>query len=139
MRSGEGGGWKLNSTGLNSPGIRPNDNGQNPARSGRIADRLNQYFVQSVFSQTPNYAFGNVGRFLPNVRQPGIHNLDFSLFKNFKPIERMNLQFRAEAFNFTNSPRWNSPGTSVAAPATFGIVTSATGSRTVQLALKLTY
>jgi len=128
-----------NSTGLNSPGIRPTDNGQNPARSGAIADRLNEYFVQTVFTQTPNYTFGNVGRFLPNVRQPGVHNLDFSLFKNFHPIEKMNLQFRAEAFNFTNSPTWAAPGTNVAAPSTFGIVTSASGNRSVQLALKLIY
>jgi len=51
----------------------------------------------------------------------------------------MNLQFRAEAFNLTNSPVWAAPGTNVAAPSTFGIVTSASGSRTVQLALKLIY
>ena len=95
--------------------------------------------MQSVFYQTPNYQFGNVGRFLPNVRQPGAHNLDFSLFKNFHPVEKMNLQFRAEAFNLTNSPVWAAPGTNVAAPSTFGIVTSASGSRTVQLALKMIY
>ena len=128
-----------NSTGISSPGIRPTDNGQNPARSGRIADRLNEYFVQSVFSQTPNFQFGNVGRFLPNVRNPGVHNLDFSLFKNFKPLEKMTIQFRAEAFNFTNSPTWNGPGTTVNAPSTFGIVTSASGNRTLRLALRLNY
>ncbi len=128
-----------NSTGINSPGIRPTDNGQNPARSGSIGSRLNEYFVQSVFSQTPNYTFGNVGRFLPNVRQPGTHNLDFSLFKSFKPVERVTIQFRAEAYNLTNSPVWSAPGTNVASPATFGIVTSASGNRTMQLALRLNY
>ena len=128
-----------NTTGINSPGIRPTDNGQNPQVTGSIGDRLNQYFVQSVFSQTPNYTFGNVGRFLPNVRQPGQHNLDFSLFKNFKPIEKMNIQFRAEAFNFTNSPVWSSPGTTVNNPSTFGIVTSANGNRTMRLALRFNY
>ncbi|HLK68383.1 MAG TPA: TonB-dependent receptor [Bryobacteraceae bacterium] len=128
-----------NSTGLNSPGIRATDNGQNPQVTGSIGNRLNQYFVQSVFSQTPNFAFGNVGRFLPNVRQPGQHNLDFSLFKNFRPVEKLNFQFRAEAFNVTNSPVWASPGTTVNAPATFGIVTSANGNRTVQLGLKMIY
>jgi hypothetical protein len=136
-----------NTTGLNSPGIRPTDNGQDPYRGGPIADRLNQYFVQSVFSQTPNYAFGNVGRFLPNVRQPGLHNLDFSLFKNFKPVERMTIQFRAEAFNLTNSMTWAAPGNNVASPGTFGVVTSeqtntnmvANPNRVVQLGLKLYY
>ena len=128
-----------NSTGLNSPGIRATDNGQNPQVTGSIGNRLNDYFVQSVFSQTPNYTFGNVGRFLPNVRQPGQHNLDFSLFKNFRPVEKLNFQFRAEAFNLTNSPVWNSPGTTVNAPSTFGIVTSANGNRTMQLGLKMIY
>ncbi len=36
-----------NTTGLNSPGIWATENGQNPALSGAIANRLNQYFVQS--------------------------------------------------------------------------------------------
>lgn len=126
-----------NSTGLLSPGIWASDNGQNPERTGPIGNRLNEYFVQSDFSQTPNYTFGNVGRFLPNVRAPGQHNLDFSLFKTFVPKEGMRVQFRAEAFNFTNSPVWSSPGTTVNSPSTFGIITSASGNRTMQLALKL--
>ncbi len=69
----------------------------------------------------------------------GMHNLDFSLFKGFQATERLNFQFRAAAFNLTNSPTWGGPGTNVAAPATFGIITSASGNRTVQLALKMTF
>jgi hypothetical protein len=80
-----------------------------------------------------------VGRFLPNVRQPGTHNLDFSVFKSFKPIEKMDLQFRAEAYNLTNSPTWGGLGTTVNNPSTFGIITNKSGNRTMQLALKLTY
>jgi hypothetical protein len=128
-----------NSTGILSPGIYATDNGQNPALSGAVANRLNEYFVQADFSQTPNYAFGNVGRFLPNVRAPGTHNLDASLFKNFKPIERATLQLRAEAYNFTNSPTWSSPGTTVNAPSTFGIITSRSGNRTMQMGIKLIF
>jgi hypothetical protein len=128
-----------NTTGLNSPGIWASDNGQNPERTGAIANRLNEYFVQSDFFQTPNYTFGDVGRFLPNVRAPGVHNLDASLFKNFKPIERATLQLRAEAYNFTNSPTWSSPGTTVNAPSTFGIITSRSGNRTLQMAVKLIF
>jgi hypothetical protein len=128
-----------NTTGLNSPGIWASDNGQNPALSGAIANRLGEYFVQSDFFQTPNYTFGDVGRFLPNVRGPGVHNLDASLFKNFKPIERATLQLRAEAYNFTNSPTWASPGTTVNAPSTFGIITSRSGNRTLQMAVKLIF
>jgi hypothetical protein len=128
-----------NTTGLNSPGIWASDNGQNPAQSGAIANRLNEYFIQSDFYQTPNYTFGDVGRFLPNVRQPGTHNLDASLFKSFKPIERATLQLRAEAYNFTNSPTWASPGTTVNNVSIFGIVTSRSGNRTMQMAIKLIF
>jgi hypothetical protein len=128
-----------NSANIGAPGIWATENGQNPEQTGSIANRLNEYFVQSVFSQTPNYAFGNTGRFLPNVRGPGIHNLDASLFKSFKPIERATLQLRAEAYNLTNSPTWSGPGTTVNAPATFGIVTSRSGNRTMQMAIKLIF
>ncbi len=131
-----------NSTGLNSPGIRATDNGQNPALSGDIKNRLNEYFVQSDFSQTPNYMYGNVGRFLPNVRNPGVHNLDASLFKNFRPIEKATIQIRAEAYNLTNSPTWNGPGTTVNNVSTFGIVTSENNNvsnRTMQMAVKLIF
>lgn len=128
-----------NSANIGAPGIRPTDNGQNPENSGSIGDRLNNYFNQSVFSQTPNYAFGNVGRFLPNVRMPGTHNLDFSLHKNFHPVERIDLQFRAEAYNFTNSPTWGGLGTTVNSPSNFGIITSKSGNRTMQLALKMLF
>jgi Carboxypeptidase regulatory-like domain/TonB dependent receptor len=128
-----------NSANLGAPGIRPTDNGQDPYVGGSIKSRLNNYFNQSVFSQTPNYAFGNVGRFLPNVRLPGVHNLDASLFKSFRPIERLSFQIRAEAYNFTNSPTWGGPGTTVNNPATFGIVTSESGNRTMQMAAKLIF
>lgn len=124
-----------NNTNIGSPGQRPNNNGQSAAKSGPIADRLNAYFDPTVFSQAPNFTFGNVGRFLPDVRNPGVHNFDYSLFKNFRVTERANVQFRAEAFNFTNSPTWNAPGTTVNAPGSFGVITSASGQRQVQLAL----
>ncbi len=128
-----------NNTNIGASGQRPNNNGTSAAKSGAIADRLLSYFNQSVFSQAPNYTFGNVGRFLPDVRGPGIHGLDASLFKNFHPRERLTLQFRAEAFNFTNSPTWSSPGTNVTDLSTFGIITTASGQRQIQLAIKLNF
>ncbi len=44
------------------------------------------------------------------VNGPGIGRLDFSLFKNFQINERSRLEFRAEFFNITNHPTFNSPG-----------------------------
>src|SRR3954471_6474672 len=57
--------------------------------------------------------FGNAARRV--ARGPGSANMDFSLFKNFRPVERVNVQFRAEAFNLTNTPTFTLP--SASAPA----------------------
>ncbi len=129
-----------NNTNIGSPGQRPNTNGISAAKSGAIADRINSYFDTSTYSQAPIYTFGNVGRFISNVRIPGNHNLDFSLFKNFRIKERAGLQFRAESFNLTNSPQWASPNNNVTAAGVFGTITNTANSpRNVQLALKLNF
>jgi hypothetical protein len=77
-------------------------------------------------------------------RGPGTNNLDFSVFRNFTIRERFSLQFRAEAFNLTNTPAFFLP--SAASPALtignpdFGKLTasSATG-RQIQFGLKLVF
>ncbi len=40
---------------------------------------------------------------------PGIVNLDMGLFRQFRISERVNLQFRAEAFNVSNTPHFANP------------------------------
>jgi len=40
---------------------------------------------------------------------PGFSDLDFAIFKNFKFTERWSSQFRAEAFNLTNTPQFVQP------------------------------
>ena len=90
----------------------------------------------------PLIRFGNSQRRVG--RGPGSNNMDFSLFKNFKLTDRANLQFRAEAFNLTNTPTFNLPGATNSAltigNANFGKLTgsSVTG-RQLQLGLKLQF
>jgi hypothetical protein len=131
-----------NNTGLGSPGQRPNNNGKSAAKdSGSTNDRISEWFDTSVFSFAPAFTFGNVGRTLPDVRNPGIKNLDASLFKNFRFTEDVNVQFRAEAFNLTNTPQFGIPGSQLGG-AGFGAITGyANGQapRQVQLALKLLF
>jgi len=123
-----------------SVGQRPNSNGRNPLIEGPVDDRISKYFDTSVFSQATNFTFGNVGRFLPNVRGLGTNNIDFSLFKYLNFTERVRLQIRAEAFNIGNHPVWNNPGTTVNDLANFGITTTKGGQRRqVQVALKLLF
>jgi hypothetical protein len=79
------------------------------------------------------------------VRGPSFANLDSSLLKNFRFTESLKLQFRAEAFNTTNTPPFAQPGQLNFTSAGFSSITATKnsnenfGARTLQLALKLFY
>ena len=71
-----------------------------------------------------------------SVRGPGLWRADLSGFKNVKFNDRMNLQFRAEAFNVFNHTNPDTISTS-STSGTFGKVTAYRDPRILQLALKL--
>jgi hypothetical protein len=82
---------------------------------------------------------------------PGLHNLDFSLFKTFPFSERYSLEFRSEFFNIVNHPNFNQPnfggngvvsisGSGDYTTPTFGAIGSTrTNPRQIQFAMKLYY
>jgi hypothetical protein len=118
---------------------RPNSNGQSAARSGPVVDRLTEYFTRSVFSQPAPFTHGNVGRTLPDVRNPTAKNLDLSLFKNFRINENLRLQVRAESFNFTNTPIFGGPGAAFGV-ANFGVVgAQGNNPRQIQFGMRLSF
>jgi Carboxypeptidase regulatory-like domain/TonB dependent receptor-like, beta-barrel len=125
-----------NTAGLFNPLTRPNTNGKDPNLSGKVDERLNKYFDTSVYSQPAAFIFGNVGPTV-NIRNDGVRSFDLSLFKQFAPTEKMRVQFRVEALNAFNTPRFGSPTTSVTAN-TFGQITSQANSpRQLQFGLKI--
>jgi hypothetical protein len=77
-------------------------------------------------------------------RGPSVADLDFSLFKNFRVGERINIQFRAEAFNASNTPAFSLPAATsqslTIGNSSFGKLTSssATG-RQLQFGLKILF
>jgi hypothetical protein len=79
------------------------------------------------------------------VRGPDWDNVDLSVLKNFSITESAHLQFRAEAFNATNTPPFAQPGQLDFTTTAFSSITSTrnsnqnNGARTLQLALKLSY
>ena len=128
-----------NCTGCNIQTLRPNNNGSSAALSGPVSQRLNQYFNISVFSQPAAFTFGNVGRTLPDVRNPSSQDLDISVFKMFRPVERLTAEFRAEAFNLLNQVVFGGPGTSINSN-TLGVISSQSNTpRQIQFALKLLF
>jgi hypothetical protein len=70
------------------------------------------YFDPDAFARVTQPRFGNTGMNI--LRGPGFANWDFGVFRRFRITERFALQFRGEAFNFTNTPHFNNPGNNVA-------------------------
>lgn len=69
---------------------------------------------------------------------PGVHNLDFSVFKSFEITESKRLELRAEVFNLTNTPDFSAPSsTNFLDTQHFGKITSTqTNARLIQFAVK---
>ena len=97
--------------------------------SGTRADRLREgslppsqrtidrwYDIDAFVAPGPQQ-FGNSGRNILN--GPGTKQLDLSIFKEwyFGEDRARRLQFRAEFFNFTNTPQFNNPTASVGSAA----------------------
>ena len=69
--------------------------------------------------------FGNVGR--NAFRGPGGMNVDFSLFRGFSLGGARRLEFRAEVFNLTNTPKFGNPQRRRHAAASFMQITACAG------------
>jgi hypothetical protein len=122
---------------------RPNSTGQSALLSNPTQY---EWFNTAVFVNPPNYTFGNVGRALPDVRNPGYFNCDMSLIKNNRIKEHLNAQLRVEFFNMDNHTNLGMVNSSFSAgtnglnqSSTFGTITSAMASRTIQVGMKLIF
>ncbi len=86
--------------------------------------------------------FGNYERNYPtrwgSVRASRVNELNLGIYKNWRPVERMRLQFRFETFNAFNHPRFPAPNSNPTS-SSFGIVSKSqqNSPRVVQMALKL--
>jgi hypothetical protein len=113
--------------------------GQNPVLSNRTAA---EWFNIAAFSQNPaNLANGiavdgNSGRNM--LRGPTFKDVDLAISRDFVFKEHLDLQLRADAYNVFNLVSLNTPGATVGT-STFGVITSATAMRQLQLGLRLTF
>ena len=91
------------------------------------------WFNKDAFARPDLKAFAPFQRNI--LRNPGFYNWDMGLRKNFAVTEKQKLQMRFEVFNILNHPNW---GGANATPTSgsFGQVTSKSGERQLQLALK---
>ena len=125
----------------------------NPVNSGNP----NQYINLSCFvAPTPSNRLGNAGRNI--IIGPGLVNLDQAFYKNNRfhwLSEEFNIQFRAELFNILNHANFAPPnatnvllfgttGTGASSvitpiPSSGALTSTATTSRQIQFALKVTW
>ena len=116
--------------------------GANPASSGSLLTRIGGYFNSAAFTSAPaigdGTGFGNCG--VGILRGPGQRNLDLGIEKIFSVTEASSLEFRAEFFNFTNTPKFGQPVNDFAAGNAFGVISSSSANpRIVQFALKFNF
>ena len=123
---------------LGTGGQRPNATGIDPATSGSLEQRLNNYLNSAAFTQAPAYTFGNVGRTIP-LRGPGQANTDFSMFKTYTIREALKAQFRFEVFNLTNTPLFNSLNATFGSASFATITNQANYPRIVQLGVRFSF
>ncbi|HXJ38274.1 MAG TPA: hypothetical protein VNH18_03285, partial [Bryobacteraceae bacterium] len=131
-----------NNTGFNT-GLRPNVVAEcGKTIDGAAQSKLSGWFNTACFTAPARFTFGSEGRTDPQLRGPGVANYDFSVFKRTAVTERVNLEFRAEAFNLFNRVQFGSPNLqqSTAANNTFGqITTQQNQPRLMQMALRLRF
>ena len=109
---------------------------------------VQQWFNTAAFVPNAPLSFGTAGRNI--VTGPGYRNFDFSVMKNTRIREKVNMQFRAEFFNIVNHPAFALPANILAAPnfgtlfqtpdaAQNNVGLGSGGPRLIQFAVKLSF
>ncbi|MEZ5391969.1 MAG: TonB-dependent receptor [Bryobacterales bacterium] len=120
------GGWQFNhllSWYSGQPFTVTSSNDISAAGSGQVADCIDApqklgfhgdeglFYDRGAFARPTSDRFGTCG--INNLSGAPLFNLDLGLFRKFQVSERVNLQFRAELFNATNTPHFNTPSNNV--------------------------
>src|SRR5262245_22866306 len=114
--------------------------GQRPIRtgSGKLDNpTVEKWFDTSAFVLPAQFAYGNSGANI--LREDRFKSFDFSIFKQFRVSEGSRLQFRAEAFNVTNTPSFNAPSTAIDTTSGGRVTSTASLPRQIQFALKYNF
>ncbi len=110
--------------------------------NGSIQLFANPTAAIAAFSSPTGLQAGNRN----TLRGPHFSNVDMSLNKHFPIYERMQLEFRAEAYNLFNHANFDLPGSpgtvgtaDITNPGQFGVITGTSAPRVMQLSLRLDF
>ena len=98
-------------TSLNLPGSNQTADQVKPVVKLGGVGSDHPYYDPSSFAEVNEARFGNTGYNI--LRAPGAFNWDFGLTREFPIHGDTKLQFRLEAFNFTNTPHLGIPDNNV--------------------------
>jgi hypothetical protein len=123
-----------------SPGLSTSTNGDatRPDALGHESKvgKLTEWFNTSNYVQAPYGFYGDASN--GSIRGPAEFTGNTALYKSFSIREKLDLQFRAEAFNVANHPNYSAVSTSYGS-GNFGAVTSALDPRILEFALRATF
>jgi hypothetical protein len=95
-----------------------------------------RWFDTDAYVVAPMYTFGSEET--RTLIMPGLANVDVNIKKAFPLHEGINIEIRAEFFNFLNHTNFGQPGSVLGTP-NFGIIASAGPARVSQMSLKLVF
>ena len=95
---------------------------------------LQQFYDRSAFAPVTEARFGSTGRTI--LRGPGVVNLNLGLFRSFTPRERLKVEFRAEAFNSTNTSHFSNPSGNASSGSLMQITSAAADQRNIRFGLR---
>lgn len=111
----------------------------NRLKSGALPSNqrsIYRWYDLAAFAVPAQYTYGNGGRNI--LAGPSTTAMDLKIGKNFRYAEKYRLEFRAEMFNFTNTPNFGLPNGTLNSPSA-GQITGAGDPRIVQFGLKLAF
>jgi hypothetical protein len=94
--------------------VRPDLIGKPSVSPGNIINYINGAAFAAppatLYADTNSVVFDRPGTAGRNIMiGPGLSNFDFALFKNFHVSDRVNVSFRVQYYNFTNTPHFGQP------------------------------
>jgi hypothetical protein len=99
-----------------------------------------RWFNTTAVSAAAPFTIGSAPRWVGGLRHGKLEVADVALMKDFNFLELLRLQFRAEAFNISNTPQYGKANTTFGAP-TFGVITGTTYTtpRNIQFSVRLNF
>lgn len=152
------GGWQMNGIGTFQSGLPIAVRGANNFTGINYPNVLSdptlpagertpvRWFNTDAFRNPANFTIGNAPRTLPKTRGPGLTDISFSLFKNFRITEKVRLEARGELFNALNTVNYGLPNATFTAGANgqnvnanFGRITNSLEARRVQMGVRIAF